>query len=111
MHGHPGKGSGGAAFAGDSVIGELVGMTRVLESADRDYWNELATVLGWTLYEWKDREHAQFFIGPNTLHNTPLETVTGKMRDDILKALGTVSVTPNVTSETIRRQGIFEKDL
>ena len=51
------------------------------------------------MYEWKDREHAQFFIGPNTLHNTPLETVTGKMRDDILKALGTVRVTPEVTRE------------
>lgn len=27
MHGHPGEGTSGAAFAGDSVIGELVGMT------------------------------------------------------------------------------------
>ena len=28
MHGLPGEGTGGAAFAGDSVIGELVGMIK-----------------------------------------------------------------------------------
>lgn len=58
------------------------------EQADRDYWNELAAALGWVLYGWTDRREAQFFTG-TVPQNTPLEHVSGKMRDDILKAIQT----------------------
>ena len=67
------------------------------EQADRDYWNELATVLGWTLYGWTDRTEAQFLIGSGL--KQALVWVPYEMRDDILKALGTVRVTPEVTRE------------
>lgn len=68
------------------------------EQINHDYWNELAKALGWTLYQWTNQIEAQFFIGL-VPQNAPLENVTSKMRDDILKALGTVKVELNKPSE------------
>lgn len=52
------------------------------ERADREYWNELAVALGWTLYGWTDRKEASFLI-----RKTGLVHVNNNMRDDIMKAI------------------------
>lgn len=55
--------------------------------AERDYWLELEEALGWTLYGWTYRQRASFITPGQYAGGTDTIQLTGRQRDDILKAL------------------------
>ena len=59
--------------------------------ADKNYWEELADVLGWKLHGFTDRNTACFYTGRNGVYIGSTLTLTGSERDTILSAIRKVA--------------------
>ena len=76
--------------AGGEVMGYTKQQLAVIE-ADKNYWEELADVLGWKLHGFTDRNTAGFYTGRNGVYIGSTLTLTGSERDTILSAIRKVA--------------------